>query len=159
MWRRARRVLAQRWDVLGVIAVGGALGSGGRWWLATVFPHAPGTFPWATFWTNVSGGLALGVLMVFVTEVWSASRYLRPFLAVGVLGGFTTFSTYMTDTRALLVAKQPVPAGAYLFGTLFAGLLAVWAAIALSRTLVGLPSRRSERSGALGELADREEGR
>ncbi|MFP5345553.1 MAG: fluoride efflux transporter FluC [Actinomycetes bacterium] len=152
-------MLAQRWDVLGVVAGGGALGSAGRWWLAATFPHEPDAFPWATFWTNVSGGFALGALMVLVTEVWPPSRYLRPFLGVGVLGGFTTFSTYMLDTRALLVGEQPLLAGVYLFGTLLAGLLAVWSAMALTRTLVTLHGRRGRRSAAQPEPTGRQEGR
>jgi CrcB protein len=74
--------------------------------------------------------------MVFVTDVWPPSRYVRPFLGVGVLGGYTTFSTYMLDTRTL-VADGHVPlAVAYLFGTMAAGLAAVWAGIITSRLAV-----------------------
>src|SRR6185503_14749578 len=95
------------WAVLGVVALGGAAGAVGRYGLAVAWPHRPGTFPWATFVTNVTGCLLIGVLMVLITEVWSAHRLLRPFLGTGVLGGYTTFSTYTVDVQQLVAAGAP----------------------------------------------------
>ena len=66
------------------------------------------------------GSFLLGVLMVFVLDVWPPHRYVRPFLGVGVLGGYTTFSTYMLDTRACW-RRGAGDAFSYLFGTLLAG--------------------------------------
>ncbi|HEY6796216.1 MAG TPA: CrcB family protein, partial [Kineosporiaceae bacterium] len=77
-WRRVRRVLRRRGDILAVIAAGGAVGSLARWGLGEAMPHRAGTFPWATFAANVSGCWLLGILMVFVIDVWSPSRYVRP---------------------------------------------------------------------------------
>lgn len=134
--RRVLRVVRNRWDVLIVIAAGGAVGSLGRWGLTVLLPHPASAFPWATFTANVVGCLLLGALMVFVIEVWPPSRYLRPFLGVGVLGGFTTFSTYMLDARTLLVAGRTSLAGQYVFGSLVAGLVAVWVGIVATRLLV-----------------------
>ena len=128
-----------------MIAAGGALGSLGRWAVTQAVPTAPWRIPWGTWVENVSGGLALGVLMVFVLEVWPPRRYLRPFLGVGVLGGYTTFSTYMLDTRTLLADGHVVAAAGYLFGTLIAGLLAVAAGVLLARVLVRLAERRRRR--------------
>ncbi len=145
LWPRLRRALASRRDILGVIAVGGAIGSLGRWSLTVALPHQPDAFAWATFIANVSGCLLIGALMVFVTEVWPPSRYLRPFLGVGVLGGYTTFSTAMLDTRSLLVSGRPGLAGVYLFGSAAAGLIAVWVAIVAARTSVVLARRRRQR--------------
>jgi CrcB protein len=142
LWQRTRRVLANRWDILAVIAAGGALGSLARWQLSRLLPHPAAAFPWATFDTNVSGCLLLGVLMIFVLEVWPPSRYVRPFLGVGVLGGFTTFSTYMLDARGLLASGHATTAGAYLFGSLVAGLAAVWAGITLARLAIRLARAR-----------------
>jgi CrcB protein len=139
---RIRRVFHLRWDILAVIAAGGALGSLARWQLSQQLPHPVDAFPWATFEANITGCLLLGVLMVFVIDVWPPSRYLRPFLGVGVLGGFTTFSTYMLDTRGLLVAGHTTTAGAYLFGSLTAGLAAVWAGVTLARLTVRTAERR-----------------
>jgi len=128
-------MLATRWDVLLVVAVGGALGSLGRWALSQAVTTAPDGFPWATLLANVSGGFAIGVLMVFVLDVWTSSRLVRPFLGVGVLGGFTTVSTYLLDSRALIVAGHEALAATYLFGTLAAVLAAVWAGILSARLL------------------------
>jgi CrcB protein len=135
-------VLRSRWDILAVISLGGAVGSAARWALAEAFPTAAGGFPWATFAVNLSGAFALAVLMVVVNEVLPASRYVRPLLGVGVLGGYTTFSTYMLDTRELLVAGHQQLAAVYLLGTLTLGLVAVWLGLALTRATVGLLRRR-----------------
>jgi fluoride exporter len=134
---------AARWDILLVIAVGGALGSLARWGLGEAFASGRDGFPWATFLENVSGGFALGVLMVLVIDVWSPSRYVRPFFGVGVLGGYTTFSTYLLDTRNLIAADRAPLAAVYLFGTLAVGLAGVWVGIGATRAYAA----RSHRKG------------
>jgi fluoride exporter len=134
---RPRRALVHsRWDIVGVIAVGGALGSLARGGVGQLLPWSGEAFPWATFVVNLSGGLALGVLMVFLLDVWPPHRFLRPFLGVGLLGGYTTFSTYMLETRELLDRGQPATAVGYLVGSLVAGLAAVWLGIAATRLLL-----------------------
>jgi fluoride exporter len=142
-----RQTLARRWDILLVIAAGGALGSLARWGLGEALATGRGRFPWATFLENATGGLVLGALMVFVIDVWPPSRYLRPFLGVGVLGGFTTFSTYMLDTRALVVAHRAPLAAVYLFGTLAAGIASVWLGIGVARLFIARDIRRRRRGG------------
>lgn len=142
---RAHHVLRERGDILLVIAAGGAIGSLGRWAVAEAVPHSPWRVPWGTWIANITGGFALGLLMVFVLEVWPPHRYLRPFLGVGVLGGYTTFSTYMLDTRTLLTDGHVASAMGYLLGTLIAGLVAVAAGVLLARTLVRLGERRRHR--------------
>ena len=122
--------------VLLSIGAGGAVGAAARWAVAQATPAGPGQFPWATFAVNVSGCLALGVLMVFVVDVWPPRRYVRPFLGVGVLGGYTTFSTYMLETRSLVVGGHEVLAATYLLGSLLVGLLAVWVAVVATRAAV-----------------------
>jgi CrcB protein len=129
-------------DVLAVISAGGALGSLGRWGVGELLPWSGTTFPWATFVVNVSGALALGVLMVFVLEVWRPHRYVRPFVGIGVLGGWTTFSTYALEARDLLAAGRAATALAYVGGSLLAGLVAVWLGILVARLLV--PSSHQE---------------
>src|SRR3954453_22441128 len=121
------------WAVLGVVAVGGAGGGVARYGLSVGMPHRPGTFPWATFVTNVTGCLLIGVLTVLVTEVWAAHRLLRPFLGTGVLGGDTTFSTYAVDVQQLVDAGRARTGLLYLAGTLAAALAAVYAGIAVTR--------------------------
>jgi CrcB protein len=133
------------WAVLGMISVGGALGALTRYGLAVAWPHRPDQFPWATFVTNVSGCLLIGVLMVLITEVWSAHRLLRPFLGVGVLGGFTTFSTYTVDIQQLVAAGAARTGLVYLAGTLAAALAAVYAGITLTRLATRTHPRRKEK--------------
>lgn len=135
-----------RWDILLVIGCGGALGSAARWALLIAIPHRADGIAWATWLANVTGAFALGVLMVFVLDVWPPSRYARPFLGVGVLGGYTTYSTYMLDTRTLLAGGEPAAAFGYLLGTLLTGLLAVWVGVLAARMTVAVQARRRGRA-------------
>jgi len=107
--------------ILGVIALGGIAGSLARYGLAEAIPHSPGSFPWATFLTNVLGCFAIGVLLARLGP--GSHPLLRPFIGTGILGGFTTFSTFAVDTERLL-PDHAVVALAYFFGTLAAALLA-----------------------------------
>jgi fluoride exporter len=133
----AGRFVRSRRRVLGAISVGGAIGALARWALAEALPHDPGRFPWSTFSANVAGCFMIGVLMVLVVERWSDRPLVRPFLGTGVLGGFTTFSTYAVDTRGLLAAEQPALAATYLVGTLLVGLLAVVVGLRLTERVLG----------------------
>lgn len=83
--------------------------------------------------------------MVFLLDVWPPHRYLRPFLGVGLLGGYTTFSTYMLESRDLLVGGHEATPVAYLAGSLAAGLVAVWVGILSARAAVRLAQRRRRR--------------
>lgn len=137
------RVPAQRTElvrghlpVLGAISLGGGLGALARYGLATALPTPPGHFPWATFITNVSGCFLIGVLMVLVTEVWAAHRLVRPFVGVGVLGGFTTYSTYAVEIHGLLRPGTVGVAFLYLAGTLVCAMLAVLTGARVTRRVV-----------------------
>lgn len=111
--------------MLAAVAAGGALGAAARYGLAVAWPSSPAGFPWATFVTNAAGCLALGVLMELLAVLTDPHRLLRLFLGTGVLGGFTTFSTYAMESRDLVAAGNPALAGAYVAGTLLAALVAV----------------------------------
>lgn len=111
--------------VLGVIAVGGALGALARYGAALHWPTATDSFPWTTLAVNAMGCLVIGVFLVAVTEVWSAHPLLRPFFGTGVLGGFTTFSTYTADTVRLVDDGRAGLALGYLAATVVAALVAV----------------------------------
>jgi CrcB protein len=127
---------AHRW-VLPVIALGGILGASARHALELWWPPPVGGFAWATFATNVSGCLLIGVLMVYVVEVGGAHPLLRPFVGVGLLGGYTTFSTYAVQSGTMLREQHPVLALTYLLGTLLAAMVAVTAGVVLARSLHG----------------------
>jgi fluoride exporter len=142
--RRATRRRAQ-WDVLAMISAGGALGAVARSALATAFPAAPGSFPWTTFVINTTGCLLIGVLMTLVTEVWVTQRLIRPFLGVGVLGGFTTFSTYVVDIQRLVGLRAAGTALGYLAGTVIAALAATYAGMAAARLGVRTAHRAKTR--------------
>ena len=120
-------------DVLAAIALGGGLGSVARYLVAAAFPVHPGRFPWSTFLINLSGSFALGVLMVFVLEVWPPQRYVRPFAGIGILGGFTTFSTFAVEVRGLTAHGSWALADAYALNSLVGGVAAVWCGITLAR--------------------------
>jgi len=125
-------------DTLLAIAVGGGLGGLARYGLQTALPTQAAGFPWATFIVNVSGCFLLGVLMVLVTEGRNLGRfrYARPFLGVGFLGGFTTFSTYTAQTRELVAAGHASTAGFYLVGSIVVGLTAAAAGLGITRVLL-----------------------
>lgn len=121
-------------DVVLVIAVGGALGAMGRYGLTVWLPHDQAAFPWATFWTNVSGCLLIGVAMAMLTEVAvNPHRLMRPFVGVGILGGFTTFSTYTVEFHELVRSGAAGTALVYTFTTLVAALVAVQVGIVITR--------------------------
>ena len=125
----------QRWTLLIAIAIGGVVGSEARYGLSLALPHPAGAMPWATLLTNVSGCALIGVLMVTITELTSAHRQVRPFLGVGVLGGYTTFSTYILDIHQLLEADRPGLALTYLALTPISALAAVWVGATTVRLL------------------------
>jgi CrcB protein len=126
-------------DLLPVIAAGGALGALARWGLAHALP-ATG-FAWSTVVTNVVGCALIGVLMALMIDRWSHTRYVRPFAGVGVLGGFTTFSTSQLDVHRLLADGRVAVALLYAATTLVGGVLAVWAGLVWTRWVL---DRRSD---------------
>lgn len=132
--RSARRARA-RPGVLAVVALGGMVGATARLELARALPTSPGRFPWATFWTNLSGSFLLGMLMIVLLERFPPTRYLRPFLATGVIGAYTTMSTYLVET-AVLIGDGHVATGlAYGVGTVVAGIALTYAGVTAARLL------------------------
>lgn len=124
------------WQTLTVISIGGVLGALARFGLTSVFPVAAGHFDWAVFGINVAGCFVIGLVIVLITESRRASHLLRPFLATGVLGGFTTFSTYVVGMQHDLSAGAPRTALAYGAGTALAALAAAWTGIRIADALV-----------------------
>ncbi|MEE1929826.1 CrcB family protein [Streptomyces sp. TRM 70351] len=131
---RAGAGSGRRWTVLGAVALGGALGGLARHGVQVLWPPGGPGFPTGTLLVNVAGCALLGSLMTLV-----AGRHphplVRPFLGVGVLGGFTSLSAYALDGALLLDAGALRSAVLYLAGTLVGALLAVWAGAALTRAV------------------------
>jgi fluoride exporter len=120
-------------DVLAVIALGGMAGATARFKLAEALPTSAGHFPWATFWTNLSGSFLLGFLLVVLLERFRPTRYLRPFLATGILGAYTTMSTYLVETTLLVKDGHAVTGAVYGVGSLVAGISLAYAGMAAAR--------------------------
>ncbi|MGW4031836.1 fluoride efflux transporter CrcB [Streptomyces sp. NPDC004838] len=125
-----------RWPIIAAIAVGGVVGACARYGAALLWPTAAGAFPWTTFWVNVIGCGIIGVFMVVITDVWAAHRLVRPFFGTGVLGGFTTFSTYAVDIQRLVDGGRAATGLIYLAATMLAALTAVWTTANLTRRVI-----------------------
>jgi CrcB protein len=115
-----------------LIAIGGALGSVCRYLLSSAVLRALGTlFPAGTFVVNVIGCLLFGAIAGATQERLSLSPEMRALLMAGVLGGFTTFSSYMNESFVLVREGQFVWAGLNLAGQVVTGFLAFWIAFGL----------------------------
>ena len=112
-----------------LIALGGALGSVGRYWLAeTVASRIPGPFPWGTFLVNITGCILIGL---FAALPSGGGRQISPtetraFLMIGICGGYTTFSAFSLQTLNLLRAGDWPRASAYVAGSVVLCVLGVW---------------------------------
>lgn len=120
-------------SVLAAISIGGAIGSLARWGIGIALPAAPDGFPWATFTINVTGCLLIGVLMALITDLRTKQKLIRPFLGVGILGGYTTFSTYIVDVQRLINNAAAGIALSYLAATIIAALCATTTGITVTR--------------------------
>lgn len=128
--------------VLAAIAVGGALGAPARYAVAEWVGVGAAGFPWATFVTNVSGAFALGAVLVVLLRRYPPHRYLRPFVATGFLGAYTTFSTFVVETDQLLDHGRTGTALTYVVASLVVGLAAAALGMAGGR-LVARPAEAS----------------
>jgi CrcB protein len=125
------------------VGAGGAIGALARYAVAGAWPVRAGTFPWSTLWINVSGSLVLGVVVTLVVERWPPTRYVRPFVGAGVCGGYTTWSTFMTEAALLVRHHRAGVTAAYVAVSLVAGLAATAAGIGSARRWpAAAPGRR-----------------
>ena len=120
-----------------VVGAGGALGAIARYYVSDWMRVATGqSMPWGTFTVNVVGSFALGFLLVWLQAV-APNDQIRQFAAIGVLGSFTTFSTFSYETVTLMRAGEAMRAGGYAFGSLVVGVVAVMAGVGLATAVVG----------------------
>jgi CrcB protein len=118
------------------VAVGGALGSVARYWLAVFVAGLTGPyFPWGTLLINIVGSFVIGWF-----GAWTGTNGpvdvppdIRLFVLVGICGGFTTFSAFSLQTLELLYAGETLRAGSYIIGSVTLCVLAVWGGVALGR--------------------------
>ena len=118
------------------VALGGAIGASLRYGVgkAAFKAFGPG-FPWGTFIANVSGGLLMGMLTGWLAFRVSGGEHLRLFLGVGLLGGFTTFSSFSLEALRLIETKSYGAAGFYIFGSVILAIAAVFAGLIIARKL------------------------
>jgi CrcB protein len=120
-----------------LVCVGGAIGSGARYLVSTLWATALGPgIPWATLAINVSGSFFISVVMYLFAPAGLIGEDLRYLLAAGVLGGFTTYSSFNYEVMVLLQRGTWGLAGAYVASTLAGGLVAGVAGWLLARSLV-----------------------
>jgi CrcB protein len=121
--------------VLAAIALGGGLGAPARYGVSQLVHAPPDGFPWGTFWANVSGSFALGLFLALVLGRYPPGRYLRPFVATGFLGAYTTYSTFAVETTMLAKDGHLGVAVAYAGASLVAGFLVAWAGMWAARVV------------------------
>jgi CrcB protein len=123
---RGRTDLRDDARALVAVAVGGALGAVARYGVDTVAEGRGIAQPYATLSINAVGCLLMGLLVAYVLAHPARHLLWRPFLAVGVLGGFTTFSALAGDAVLLADEGAWVASAVYIVATLLCGLLALW---------------------------------
>jgi len=123
--------------VVAAVAMGGAIGSVARYFVAQVQSPAWTGFPYGIFLVNISGGFIMGVLTELMALKFSVSPELRAFLTTGVMGGYTTFSTFSLESALLIQRGQIVSAGGYVVGSAVLSIVALFCGLWLVRALYG----------------------
>lgn len=118
---------------LAAIFAGGAVGAIARVWIGRHFATADDSWPWATFTINITGSFALAYFATRLQERLPLSTYRRPLLGTGFCGAYTTFSTMQVEILGLIEAHRYGLAAGYAFGSIAAGLAAIWLATAIVR--------------------------
>lgn len=120
------------------VAAGGAVGAVGRYLLSAQIMRLTGLgFPFGTLGVNVLGGVLMGLLVSLFALHWNAGQEVRLFLTVGLLGGFTTFSTFSMETILLFERGQWIAAGLYVLASVSLALAGFVAGQALVRLCSG----------------------
>jgi CrcB protein len=118
------------------VALGGAIGASARWLVDRLIEsRSESVFPWSTFAINVTGCFLIGLVIEQLVDRHHVPAWLRIGLVVGVLGGYTTFSTFAQEDFSLLESHDVGVALAYTAGSVLLGILAVYAGTLLGRSL------------------------
>lgn len=119
-----------------VVFLGGGLGAAIRHGINLgVGRLLGGGFPYATFIINVSGSFVMGLMAAWFAFKGDASQHWRLFLTAGVLGGYTTFSTFSLDAALLYERDQFMLAAIYVIGSVALGLVGLFAGLAIVRSM------------------------
>jgi len=110
-----------------IIGLGGFIGAIGRYMITQYFfQSSTSEFPLGTFIVNILGCLLLGMFMYYAQSSEAISPHMRMFVAIGILGAFTTFSTFSYETVALFNAQKMMLAFANVTGSILLGVFSVW---------------------------------
>lgn len=122
--------------LLALVGLGGAIGATARWQVSEAFPWTPGDWPWATFTVNVVGSLLLGLLVETMLRSGPDAgwrRGVRVGVGTGLLGGFTTYSTFIVETDRLVSTGHVWMGISYAMVSVAVGVVAALAGIVLAR--------------------------
>lgn len=118
------------------VALGGGIGAAGRYMLGNAMTHLMGTsFPWGTLIANVLGGFLMGLLVGWLAFKLSGAENLRLFLGVGVLGGFTTFSSFSLESLRMIENKAYAMAAGYMSASVVLSIMAVFIGLMIARKI------------------------
>lgn len=119
------------------IALGGAIGAVGRHYVSAAMIVLIGHgFPWGTLAVNVAGSFLMGALIETMALVWSPSPEMRALLTVGMLGAFTTFSTFSLDVATLYERGATVQLAVYVVASVAVSVLALFVGLRLMRLVL-----------------------
>jgi CrcB protein len=119
-----------------LVMIGGGIGAGSRHLVNMGAMRLLGmNFPWGTMIINITGSFIMGAFIELLARRFGASNELRMFVATGILGGYTTFSSFSLDFASLWERGATLPALAYVLASVVGGILALFAAFWLVRTL------------------------
>jgi CrcB protein len=119
------------------VGVGGGLGALLRYYVASLVQPAGYLFNWGIFLVNISGGFVMGLIVEGSALRLNLSPDLRAFLTVGILGGYTTFSTFSLDSALLLQRGEYLQAAGYIIGSVVLSILALFAGLWIVRLVYG----------------------
>lgn len=119
-----------------LVAIGGAIGSVGRYLVGLWATRLAGpNFPWGTLTVNILGAFAIGLFVEMIARRLDASAELRVFIVTGIIGGFTTWSSFTLDTMVLFERGEVGLSALYLLASLLVSFAAIFAGLALGRAL------------------------
>ena len=119
-----------------IVAAGGALGAMARYGLVRLLPSS--SWPWGTLTVNVVGGLAMGLLTGWLAfRSGAGGENIRLFAAVGVLGGFTTFSAFSLETALMIERREFALASGYVAASVVLSIAAMFLGLMLARRAFG----------------------
>jgi CrcB protein len=124
-----------QWGILLAVALGGALGSLLRYFVAGAIQSPANPFPIGIFIVNITGAFIMGVIVELSALKLQLSPEVRAFLTVGILGGYTTFSTFSLDSALLIQRGAYAGAAMYIVGSTLLSVLALFAGLWVVRAI------------------------